>query len=169
MLIIKSIILFVIFVIFTVIGTLISKKYVKREEQLKEIKTALNMFKSKVKFTYEPVGEIFKEISYKYEGVTSNLFKLASENMRKHSAGEAWSKAIDLTYTELTKEDKNVLKSLSKTLGKTTAEGQICEIELTDNFLDLQIEDARSERTKNEKLYRTLGIISGLGFVIILL
>ena len=74
-------------------------------------------------------------------------------------------------YVELINpwDDKDVLKKLGKLLGQTDVEGQISEIEVTENFLDMQIEKAEEERKKNQKLYKTLGIVTGLVLVIILL
>ena len=53
-------------------------------------------------------------------------------------------------------EDKEVLKGLSKLLGKTDINGQINEIKLVSNFLDTQIQIAQKEKEKNEKMYKTL-------------
>lgn len=53
--------------------------------------------------------------------------------------------------------------------GKTDVEGQVSQIEITNSFLDIQIEQSEEEKKKNEKLYKTLGITVGLGIVIILL
>jgi stage III sporulation protein AB len=66
------------------------------------------------------------------------------------------------------KNDIQVLKGLSKLLGKTDIQGQISEIELTNNFLDIQLEEAKKALEKNEKLYKNLGVITGLAIVIIL-
>lgn len=169
MLIIKCIILSLILGISATIGVTIAQKYKKRELELKEIKTALNMFKSKIKYTYEPIPDTFMDVSKNFSCNISNIFRTASEKMKEESAGDAWNSAIDSTYTNMNTEDKNVLKSLSKMLGKTDLEGQLKEIELTDNFLNYQIEKAEIERQKNEKLYKTLGIVTGIGFVIILI
>ena len=127
------------------------------------------MFKSKIKYTYDPIPDTFMEISENFSCNISNIFKAASIKMKEESAGEAWNNAINTTYTNMNNEDKNVLKSLSKMLGKTDLEGQLKEIELTDNFLNYQIEKAEIERQKNEKLYKTLGVVAGIGFVIILI
>ena len=51
----KFILLMLIFGGSSYIGLLISKKYSKRTEELKQIKTALNMLETKIKFTYEPL------------------------------------------------------------------------------------------------------------------
>ena len=61
--IIKYFILFLIFILSNIIGKSIAKKYTYRLEELKEMKSALNIFKTKIEFTYEPIPEIFLEIS----------------------------------------------------------------------------------------------------------
>ena len=61
--IIKYCMLFFVFILSVLIGRYISQKYRYRLEELEEIKNALNIFKSKIKFTYEPIPDIFKEIS----------------------------------------------------------------------------------------------------------
>jgi stage III sporulation protein AB len=56
----------------------------------------------------------------------------------------------------LTQKDKDILKDLGKLLGQTDIDGQISQIKLVSNFLDIQIEEANKEKMKNQKLYRTL-------------
>lgn len=165
----KIIIYSCIFLSCSAIGLLISKKYEERVMELKEFKNALNMFKTKVKFTYEPIPEIFEQISKQIETNTGRIFKLASCNMEVLAAGEAWDMAVDTNILSINEEDKSILKNLSKLLGQTDIEGQINQIELTSKFLDEQIEKAERERLKNEKMYRTLGMVIGLAIVIILM
>ena len=43
------------------------------------------------------------------------------------------------------------------------------EIKLVNNFLDTQIKTAEDEKNKNEKLYRTLGIVAGMTITILLI
>ena len=54
-------------------------------------------------------------------------------------------------------------------IGKTDKEGQLSRIELTKTFVEMQIEKAKVEEMKNAKMYKTLGAIVGLAFVIILI
>lgn len=169
MIFIKGTILFLIFILSTLIGILIAKSYKNRVSDLEEMKNALNMLKTKMKFTYEPIPEIFKEISKNTKLGISDIFLNASENMKNVSAGKSWNIALESSKTNMKEEDINILKGLNKLLGKTDIDGQISEIELTNNFLDKQIEKAIKEQEKNEKLYRTLGMITGLTIVIILM
>ena len=165
----KIIIYSCIFLSCSAIGMLISKKYEERVNQLKEFKNALNMFKTKIKFTYEPIPEIFEEISKQIQTNTGRIFKLASCNMEVLTAGDAWNMAVDTNILSINEEDRNILKNLSKLLGQTDIEGQINQIELTSEFLDEQIQKAEKEKVKNEKMYRSLGVVLGLAIVIILM
>ena len=89
--------------------------------------------------------------------------------MKDKQAGEAWNYALDNVNTNMNNEDKGVIKNLGRMLGQTDLDGQLSEIELVSDFLDTQIQKAESERSKNEKMYRTLGIVVGLTIVIILI
>ena len=172
MIVIKTLILFMIFGASTAIGVIISNKYKNRVSDLREMRNALGMFETKIRYTYEPIPEIFRQIYENLKSNTSNIsnvFKIASENMKYKPAGDAWNLALDICSTDMNKEDIKTLKGLNKLLGKTDAEGQISEIELTTSFLDIQITQAIKEKEKNEKLYKTLGIIAGIAIVIILI
>lgn len=166
---IKILIYSFIFLTTSAIGLLKSKKYIDRVNELKEFKNALNMFKTKIKFTYEPIPEIFNQIYESTDSYTGLIFKIASTNMKVLTAGEAWNSAIDTDILSINNEDKDILKNLSKQLGETDLEGQINQIELTSNFINEQIIKAEKDREKNEKLYRTLGMVVGLAIVIILM
>ena len=53
-------------------------------------------------------------------------------------------------------------------MGITDIEGQISQIDITQNFLDTQIRQAQEEKEKNQKLYQKLGTTIGLVIVILL-
>ena len=165
---IKYTILFFILLSSTLIGKFLSKKYVYRLEELEEMKNALNILKTKIKFTYEPIPEVFEEIAKNTNKNISQIFTLAKEKMQKESASSAWEKSIDEVVCNMKDEDKRILKTLSKLLGQTDTEGQISQIEITESFLESQIKEAIILRQKNEKLYTRLGTIMGLTIVIVL-
>ena len=168
MLAIKIIIYSFIFLTCSVIGILISKKYSNRVQELKEFKSALNIFKTKIRYTYDPIPEIFLEIAKNLNSNISNVFSIAANKMDILAAGDAWNLAIKFEMLNINDEDRMVLKNLSKLLGKTDLEGQINQIDITENYLEEQIRKAETQREKSEKMYRTLGMIIGLTIVIVL-
>lgn len=165
--IIKNIVLILILLICTYLGMNKSKSFHKREIELKKLKNALNIFKTKISYTYETIGEIFNEISKLEYQDEDNIFKESFELLDKEGLGTAWDKAVAQSKSYINEEDKEILKMLGKTLGKTDKEGQISEIELVSQFLNKQILVAEEIRNKNEKMYKTLGVTIGLTLVII--
>ena len=168
MVILKYIMLFLILIACSILGRILSSKYKKRLKELEEMKTALNMFKTKINFTYDTIPEIFGEISEKIKGNVGLIFKDAKSKMKENTADLAWEDALEKSDGYLDKEDIYTLKTLSKLLGKTDVEGQISQIDITQKFLENQINEAIIEKQKNEKLYQKLGITIGLVIAIIL-
>lgn len=74
--------------------------------------------------------------------------------MEKTTADVAWEQAVEETNNNLKEEDKNVLKMLSKLLGQTDTDGQISQIEITENFLEGQIKDAMEAKQKTRDYIR---------------
>jgi len=169
MIILKYILIFLVFIISFLIGNIISKKYILRVKELKDFKNALNIIESKIKFTYEPLPEIFTQTSKLLSKNISNIFTQASSKMKIFNAEEAWNKAIEESTTNLYKDDIENIRNFGKMLGKTDKEGQVSQIELTKTFIEMQIEKAKLEEEKNSKLYKTLGTVVGLAIVIILI
>lgn len=169
MIVIKIILLVLLFCSSTTIGLLIASKYNNRVKQLKEIKKGLNILETKIKFTAEPLPEVFHELGQSMEGIVGAIFQMASNKMNIQNATQSWEEALQENKTSLLKEDIDLLKGMGKLLGKTDLEGQISEIELTKTFLDTQIKRAEKECEKNEKLYKTLGLVGGTALVIILI
>ena len=164
----KYLMLFFILVACSLIGRYLAKKYILRVKELEEIRNALNMFQSKIKFTYETIPQIFEEIAKNTSKNVGQVFQLAREKMKDNTANIAWEQAVEESQNNLNKEDKYVLKTLSKLLGQTDIEGQTSQIEITQRFLETQLQEAQEQKEKNEKLYSKLGTTIGLAIVIIL-
>ena len=169
MMIIKYICLTIILAISFFIGYLISKKYKNRVNELKEIQIALDILENKIKYTYEPLKNIFIEMRKLLKGNISNLFRSISEKLEESSVERSFLDARKEIRTNLQEEDIEIIKNLSKILGKTEKDGQVSQIELTKTFIESQIKKAEKEEEKNSKLYKTLGTTIGLACVIILI
>ena len=117
MIILKYIILVAIFGGSCTIGNLISKKYKNRVIELREFKETINIIKTKIRFTYQPLKEIFEELS-KFPNNLSNIFKELDINMRENDVRTSWEMAIDSSKSKLSlnEEDINIVKSLGKFL-----------------------------------------------------
>ena len=169
MIIIKYISLGMVLAISFYIGYLISKKYSVRVNELKEMQIALDILENKIKFTYEPLKEIFEQMNKLLKGNISELFCTVSKKLENDNVEHAFLESIKEVRTNLLEEDLEVLKNLSKLLGKTEKDGQVSQIELTKTFIKSQIKKAEREEEKNSKLYKTLGTTIGIAIVILLI
>ena len=167
--IIKVFFLFTIFGLAIYLGNTKANKYVDRVKELISIKSALNILENKIKFTQTPLEEIFRQIAKSVsEKNIVNIFQdLANgKETNIHKSGE---KTINMLETNLNNEDKKILIDMGNILGSTDVEGQVSNIKITSSFIDKQIQKAEEDKSKNVKLYRTLGVISGLTIIIILI
>ena len=120
MIILKYIILILIFVCSVAVGFLIAKKFKNRVEELRCLKNIMNILETKIKFTYEPLGDIFNELIKITEDKknVSRIFKETIKNMQIQNITEAWKKAIESSKSNLslTNEDINILKDFGNLL-----------------------------------------------------
>ncbi|MBQ9658001.1 MAG: stage III sporulation protein AB [Clostridia bacterium] len=168
--ILKWISLGLIFTLSTLIGNIKSKKYIDRVKELKDLKMSFNIIETKIRYTYKPLKDIFEELSKgsekeKIKELLANL----SQSLENLSMQEAWESALNTTKLNLNEEDLGVISPIGKMLGKTDKDGQVSELKVIMTFLDKQIEKAEIEKAKNEKLYKTLGLITGMAIVILLI
>ena len=153
--IIKIILLAFILLVCTSIGILKAKTYDNRVIELKQIKNALEILRTKIEFTYEPIQDIFSEISSMLYDDDENIFAKTIHWIPEKGLNNSWNLAVE-EDNNLTGEDKSTIKLFGKLLGKTDKAGQINEINVTSNLLDHLIEKAENERNKNYKLFKML-------------
>ncbi len=81
------------------------------------------------------------------------------EEMSQSSYYNAWCNALKKipSHIGLTNEDKDIIKQFGQTLGTTDIEGQIEHCELYIDLASQRLINAKKEKEKNVKLYRTLG------------
>ena len=167
MLILKYLLLGIILFSSSYIGIIKAKTFENRVKELNKFQNALLMFKSKIEFTYEPIKNIFEEISKIIYQNEENIF-LNSINI-SGSITLAWNKAVENIKSDFKDEDKEIIKMFGKLLGKIDLIGQVNEIDLTMKLIEKQIEKAETEKNQNTKLYKTMGIVLGMGICIIVI
>ena len=145
------------------------QKYVYRLDELDEMKNNFQIIENKIKYTYEPLEDIFSEIAEISSFSVKEVFLKTSQNIKRKGAEMAWKDEIKESDLSLKKEDKNILKEFGNLLGKTNKEGQVNQIQFVNTLLDRQIEKAKEEKSKNETVYKKLGLIFGIGIVIVLI
>ena len=126
--IIKYILLILIFFLSAAIGIAVSKIFENRVKELREFRNNLNIMKNKIKFTYEPLKEIFCDIANESASAVEKIFEKISIKMENNQLKEVWENSIQEADISLNQEDKDIIKRLGKLLGQTDVDGQLIEI-----------------------------------------
>lgn len=156
----------------SLIGFSLANDCSKRPRALRELQSLLQMLENEISYLSNLLSEAFNRI---YEGTNSDtaiLFREAAKNLGINgvTADVAWEKSINENYAKLSlnKEDKDILLTFGNMLGNSDLEGQLNNIRLMSSQLKLQELKAEDMRQKNEKMYSSLGVLSGLAITIIL-
>lgn len=82
---------------------------------------------------------------------------------------EAWEKSVESEshVMGLKSSDSNILSGLSKVIGVLDEEGQIAGLNFSKEMFEDRLKEARESYKKYGKMYRTLGLLSGIFLAII--
>ena len=158
----------------TFLGAVLSTDCRKRPQQLRELQSMLQMFENQISYLSDVIAEVFMRIGKVSRSEAGLFFSGTVEILnegRNRSASQAWEQAViqNIKRTALNKEDEEILLTFGKILGCTDLEGQVKNIRLALDQLKHQEVKAEVNRSKNEKMYRSLGILGGIAVVIVLI
>ncbi|HEX2926320.1 MAG TPA: stage III sporulation protein SpoIIIAB [Ruminiclostridium sp.] len=156
----------------SLIGFSLAADCSKRPKILRELQVLLQMFENEISYLSNLLAQSFERIYAGSKTEASLIFSEAAKNLSLPgvTADSAWEKAVESTYSKLglNKEDKAILITFGRMLGNSDLDGQISNIKLVSSQLRLQEMKAEEMRQKNEKMYKSLGVLSGLAIVIVL-
>jgi len=156
------------------IGYLGARKYENRVIHLDDIILILKTVQSEMEYRRDPLPVLLEQIGERTDN-SAGTFLLSVSNhlrdLRRFNLSESWEHAVLEVYgnTALKEEDKTILSQAGIQLGKTDIENQDFLLNHVVAGLNRQRIEADEERRTKGKVYRTLGIASGLLAIIILL
>ena len=163
---IKFLIIIFIIVISSYIGFLKGNVYVEREKEIKNILNSLDYLRNKIEYTNLFLKDIFNCISNDVYKGKDNMFKKSlNSNL---SLRNSFKEEIK-NNTKINDEDKSILLNIAMDLGTMDKKLQISKIDICTNFLNKNLKDAEELKNKNTKMFKVLGVVSGLVISIILI
>lgn len=174
MLLVKSIILIAIFGTISTLGFAFGDRYAKRVYYLRELLQSLKLLKTEVIILSNPLPVALKNVSKKSDEKINEIYSLILLDLTTKNRDEIYLSFLETkdkfkNECFLTKEDMDLFLNLGKVIGKTDRQDQDKHFTYIIDELSLTIIDAKVERDKNQKMYRSLGVLTGLGAIIILI
>ncbi len=149
-------------------GFLKSYRLSLRESVLEEAVTMIRLMEIELAYNAPDTVEMLRRICSKQKLKKIGFIKKCIDSTGEKPFSEAWNMAL---YSDsslcLDTEDKSVLDMIGSHLGSTDMAGQLAGLKNVESRLLLRLEDARIKSKKESGLYRTLGVLAGIGTVII--
>ncbi len=172
--ILKIIGMVLIFTSATLAGRYYSQMGFRRITELGEMKKAITILKSEIQYAITPLPEAFFNISQRVDKPVSKILLEISESLTTKSGDsvyDIWKKCFlkykDKTY--FSAEDIEAFSSFSKTLGYLDKNMQINTIQITIDYITSKIENIKETDSKKSVMYQSIGVLSGLLVIIILI
>lgn len=157
----------------TLIGLEYSKKYTERLNNLKYIQNCIQMLETEVVYSCNQLPSAFENIYKKGNKKVSFLFNDIKEYLIKNkdkSLFESFNhnlvKSKDRLYLE--NDDVEIVLALGRVLGTSDITDQQKHFKTTIMNLEINQDDAKEKKDKNEKMYKSLGVLFGFAIVLIL-
>lgn len=153
----KLLLCIVIVLCSTAVGFSFSAKLFTRKKILELFVLELKNAKTKMRYSSNELHKIFENNFMNYNFCGSTPFH------------NQWNDMLNYYSKVLTKADIDLLSNFGKALGTSDLNGELSNIDMHINLLNAQISESQNCIDSKSKVYRTLGLSSGLAVAIILI
>ena len=144
----------------------------KRPEQLMQIKTALQIMEAEMVYSQHAIVDVCDQISKHIQAPLKVFFHAVATKLSENDdLAVLWTKELDeLKFSSaLEEEELSILKQFGHTLGHFDLTQQQKQIQLTSVHLDRLLKEADQNYLMFSKVYRGIGILSGILIALILM
>jgi stage III sporulation protein AB len=156
----------------SLLGMHMAKAGSRSAKDLTEFKKSLILLKSQIDYAIYTLPQAFINISHRVAPPFNGFYAAVAKSLEKGNddAATAWEQGLAvLSGSHLSKEDLESIALLCFSLGHMDAEVQLNSIDMLIAAIDESLERLNTENPKNARMYRSLGVVSGLLITIVLL
>ncbi|KMJ60019.1 stage III sporulation protein SpoAB [Bacillus sp. LL01] len=145
----------------------------ERPRQLRQLKVALQSLEAEIMYGHTPLSDATKNIAKQLEKPLSWFFEGFSYKLDKAnlSVKEAWHESLEDVWntTAYKNAELEIMKQFGETLGQHDRYTQQKHIQLALTHLEREELEARDKQIRYERMVKSLGVLSGLLLVILLI
>lgn len=174
MILIKIIGAFLIILSTTLIGFYYGKSYSNRLNNLIYLEQCIKILETEIVYAAVPLPEALTNVYYKGNKKISFIFEEIRNHLLKNKKGDVYNSFFHVVNSikdkiNFKEEDVELMLSLGRMLGSSDREDQEKNFRLVLNQILILEKEAKLARDKNEKMFKNLGVLTGIAIVIILL
>lgn len=157
-------------------GFWLAGQYGQRLRELEQLRQMIFLLKGQILYANAPLSEAFETVGSRTEGALSDLFIRVAERIdgqQGESFSQIWQEEVSQPGKpggglDMSKADRQTLKSLGEHLGFLDRDMQERNLLLYLEQLDMRIQQMREHKQERCRLYTSLGIMGGLFLTILL-
>lgn len=158
----------------TLTGFYLAFRLTERSKQLRELQMCLQLLETEIYYGSTPLTIAFKRLGQQEEGVIPALFERCAyylEHLDGATTYVCWQRALADVENRLALKnvEKEWLYHFGKVVGGSDREDQHKHLRLMLAQFGKAEKEAEAEQHKHEKMYKTLGVLSGVLIVILML
>ncbi|EIJ78825.1 stage III sporulation protein SpoAB [Bacillus methanolicus PB1] len=150
-----------------------SRHLSERPRQLRQLKSALQSLEAEIMFGHTPLHEAARRLAQQLSKPVSWLFESFANRLTNSetTVKEAWEESMAeiWKFTAFKQGEFEIMKQFGETLGRHDRVSQQKQIQLALSHLEREEGDARDKQAKYEKMVKSLGFLSGLLLIILLM
>lgn len=150
-----------------------SRHLTERPRQLRQLKAALQSLEAEIMYGHTPLHEAARRLTSQLSKPLSWFFETFSKKLMNSdtTVRDAWEESLLEVWklTALKQGEFEIMKQFGETLGRHDRISQQKQIRLALTHLEREEADAYDKQTKYEKMVKSLGFLSGLLLVILLM
>ncbi|WP_028399156.1 stage III sporulation protein SpoIIIAB [Ectobacillus panaciterrae] len=156
----------------TWIGFQFAKKVSERPRQLRLLKTALQSLEAEIMYGHTPLSEAAERLAKQMPKPLSWMFQSFQTRLQRgdKTVREAWNESLQDIWklTALKQTEQEILQQFGETLGQHDRDSQQKHIRLCITHLEREEGEAKDAQLRYEKMMKSLGFLTGLLIVILL-
>ncbi|CUA79848.1 stage III sporulation protein SpoIIIAB [Anoxybacillus suryakundensis] len=145
----------------------------ERTRQLRQLKMALQSLEAEIMYGHTPLMDAASRLSQQLSKPLSWLFESFAQKLQKGTmnACQAWEESLHEVWkmTAFKEGELEIMKQFGETLGQYDHEIQQNYIRLTMVHLEREEGDAIEKQQRYEKMMKSLGVLTGILIVLLLI
>jgi stage III sporulation protein AB len=150
-----------------------SRHLTERPRQLRLLKSALQSLEAEIMYGHTPLHEASRRLAAQMTKPLSWFFESFAKKLTdtETTVRDAWEESLTEVWklTAFKQGEFEIMKQFGETLGRHDRASQQKQIQLTLTHLEREEADAYERQAKYEKMVKSLGFLSGLLLVILLI
>jgi stage III sporulation protein AB len=157
----------------TWVGFELAKRLSERPRQIRQLKVAIQSLETEILYGLTPLAEASQNLAKQMPKPISYFFEHFAFRLqnKEESAFQAWEKSLHETWslTALLQNEREVMSQFGATLGQQDREQQQKQIKLTLSHLEREEGEARDQQSRYERMVKSLGFLTGLLIIILMM